>query len=433
MSDSESECWLIEEGRVIDPRQGIDRLARVLIDNGRIASIDPSDGDLPAGCQRLSARDCIVAPGLVDLLCELGEPGREENETIETGTAAALAGGFTSIACAANTDPPIDTPTAVEFVRQKAARANRCRVYPVGCVSKGREGQELAEIGSLVEAGAIALSDSPRPLNNTALLRRALEYCLMFDRPIFDRPEVPSLTKGGVMHEGLTQLVVALSPMPAEAEDLATSRDLRLLETTGGKLHLSSISTAGSVELVRRSKARETVVTVGIRIANLCFDDELLRSFDSNLKVNPPLRSREHINACWEALADGTIDVITSGHQPKSLEKKMQELDIVPFGMTALDTALSQVITYLIRPGIIDWSRAIECLSSAPARVLGIDAGGLSIGAPADLVVIDPNVSWTVTPSSLRSRSRNTPLLGQDLFGRVLHVWVGGKKKTLTD
>ena len=303
------ESYLIESGRLICPRQGIDRTARLLISGGVIAAIDPTDDALPANVTRIDAEGWIVAPGLIDIATELGEPGREEDETIGSGVAAALAGGFTSLACSANTEPPIDTAMAVEFVRQKAARADGCRVYVIGCVSKGRQGEELAEIGSLLEAGAIALSDAPRPLSNTALLRRALEYCLMFDRPILDRPEVPSLTRAGVMHEGRMQLILALEPMPAEAEDLATSRDLRLLETTGGRLHLSSISTQGSVELVRRSKDRGTAVSVGVRIGNLCFDDELMRSFDSSLKVNPPLRSQAHVDACLEAVANGTIDL----------------------------------------------------------------------------------------------------------------------------
>jgi dihydroorotase len=429
MKAESTENWLIEHGRIVDPRQNIDRQGRLLICGSTVAAIDPSDDDLPDSLERVDAAGCIVAPGLVDLATELGEPGKEEDETILTGALAALAGGYTSIACAANTDPPIDTAAAVEFVRQKAARADRCRVYVMGCVSKGRQGEDLAEIGALVEAGAIALSDSPSPLSNTALLRRALEYCLMFDKPILDRPEVTSLTRGGVMHEGKTQLVLGLGPMPAEAEDLATSRDLRLLETTGGKLHLHSISTAGSVELVRRSKRRGTQVSVGVRIGNLCFEDECLRSFESSFKVNPPLRSRDHLEACMEAIVDGTIDVIASGHQPKSLEKKMQELDAVPFGMTSLDTSLAQVITFLIRTGKISWKRAIECLACGPADVLGIDAGSLAVGRPADVVVIDPEVSWIVSPSAMYSRSRNTPLLGQTLHGRARHVWVGGRKK----
>jgi dihydroorotase len=311
-------------------------------------------------------------------------------------------------------------------VRQKAAKADRARVYVIGCVSKGRSGEELAEIGSLVEAGAIALSDSPRPMENTALLRKALEYCLMFDRPIIDRPEIRSLTRDGVMHEGLTQLVLGLAPMPAEAEDLATARDLRLLESTGGRLHLNSVSTAGSIEIIRRTKERGTVVTVDTRITNLCFDDECLRSFDANYKVNPPLRSRADVDLCLQAIADGTIDIITSGHQPKSLEKKMQELDAVPFGVASLDTCLAQVITCLVSTGKIDWITAIRCLSTNPARMLGIAAGTLAVGSPADVVAIDPNLQWIVEPSALHSRNRNTPLLHKTLQGRAKLVWVGG-------
>lgn len=421
--------WLIMGGRIIDPAQGIDRVGRLLLTDGKVAALDPTDGDVPADCQRIKADGCIVAPGLVDLEVELGEPGQEEDETISSGTLAALAGGFTSVACTSNTDPPIDSAAAVEFVRQKAARADRCRVYVVGCVSKGRLGEELAEIGSLVEAGAIALSDSPRPIENTALLRRALEYCLMFDAPLLDRPEVPSLTRGGVMHEGLTQLVLGLAPIPSEAEDLATARDLRLLESTGGRLHLSSISTAGSVELVRRSKGRGTRVTVSTRVTNLCFDDTQLRSFDANYKVNPPLRDQAHIEACLAALEDGTIDCITSGHQPRALEKKMQELDVVPFGVTALDTALALLVTRLILPGKLSWSRAIDALSRRPAEVLGLTAGTLQVGRPADVILIDPKLTWQVEPQTLHSRSRNTPLLGSTLQGRATIVWVGGMKK----
>lgn len=421
--------WLITGGRIVDPSQGLDRDGRLLLGDGKILAIDPLDGDLPTDCQHIDAQGCIVAPGLVDLEVELGEPGQEEDETISSGTLAALAGGFTSVACTSNTDPPIDSAAAVEFVRQKAARADRCRVYVVGCVSKGRMGEELAEIGSLVEAGAIALSDSPRPIENTALLRRALEYCLMFDRPVLDRPEIPSLTRGGVMHEGLTQLVLGLAPIPSEAEDLATARDLRLLETTGGRLHLSSISTAGSVELVRRSKGHGTKVTVSTRVANLCFDDTQLRSFDANYKVNPPLRDQAHIDACLAAVEDGTIDCITCGHQPRALEKKMQELDAVPFGVTSLDTALSLIVTRLIRPGMLSWLRAIDSLSTQPARVLGIDAGTLQVGHPADVILIDPELTWHVRAKALHSRSSNTPLLGSTLVGRAKMVWVGGMRK----
>lgn len=426
MSDSKhGQAWLLDNARLVDPSQGIDRVGRLLLDRGVIAAFDPSDGDLPP-CQRIDARGMIVAPGLVDLGAELGEPGREEDETIASGTQAALVGGYTAIACMPNSDPPIDTAAGVEFVRQKAARADRCRVHVIGCVSKHRQGIELAEIGSLVEAGAVALSDAPRPMENTALLRRALEYCLMFDRPLFDHPEVSSLTQGGVMHEGMLQLILGLAPMPAEAEDLATARDLRMVETTGGRLHLTSISTKGSVDLVRRAKSRGIGVTVGICPANYSMDDHLLRSFDSNFKVNPPLRSREHVDACLDALSDGTIDAITSGHQPRALEKKMQELDAAPFGASTLETTLASVITHLVRPGHLTWLQAIEKLSTNPAKILGVEGGTLQIGKPADVVMLDPEAMWTVDPKKMHSRSHNTNLAGVTLYGRASRVWVGG-------
>ena len=363
--------WLIENVRLVDPSSGMDRIGRMLVMNGRFAGMDTPEGDIPEQIQRIDASGCILAPGLIDLATEFGEPGREEDETIVTGTTAALAGGYTAIALSSNSDPPIDTAASVEFIRQKGARADNCKVYALGCVSKGQSGESLAEIGSLVEAGAVALSDGPRPIENTALLRRALEYCGMFDRVVFDHPEIGSLSRGGVMHEGLEQLKLGLSPIPAEAEDLATSRDLRLIEATGGRLHLTSISTSGSVELCRRAKARGIQFTSGIFIANVHMCDTMMRSFDANCKVNPPLRSQDHIDACIEGLRDGTIDIISSGHRPSSLEKKMLEIDAAPFGMIALETAMAQVVTFLIRPGILTWCEALEKMSLNPAKLLG--------------------------------------------------------------
>jgi dihydroorotase len=421
--------WLIENGHLICPVSGLNRVGRLLLRDGMIAAVDPTNDAVPNDALRVDAAGWMVTPGLIDLATEMGEPGREDDENIETSTMAAVAGGFTTVACAPNTDPPIDTAQAVEFIRQKAARADRCRVYVIGCVSKGRAGEELAEIGSLVDAGAVALSDFPNPISNAALLRRALEYCLMFDRYILDRPEVPSLTKFGIMHEGMTQLVLGLPPMPAEAEDLATSRNLRLLETTGGKLLLSCISTAGSVDVIRRAKERGLQVSAGTCLANLCFSDDQMRSFDANLKVNPPLRSRDHIQSCIQALADGTLDILISGHQPKALEKKMQELSVVPFGMSTLDTALAQMITFLVRPGHLSWPRAIEAFSTKPARVIGVEGGSLRVGQPADVLAFDPNLQWVVGAEDFYSRSRNNPLLGQALHGRTEMVWVDGRLK----
>jgi dihydroorotase len=416
---------LITSGRVIDPSQNLDRVTNLLIESGKIAAYDA----LPRGDDKIiDAAGRIVAPGLVDIHTELREPGCEEDETtIETGTAAAIAGGYTSIACLPETEPPIDTPAAVEFVRQKAARAKNCNVFVIACISKDREGKELAEIGSLVEAGAVGFSDGSRPVQNAELLRRALEYCLMFDKPILNHPEVLELARGGVMHEGRTSLVLGLAGLPAEAEDVMTSRDIRLAESTGGRLHLSNISTTGSVDLIRRVKQRGVNLTCSIASANIALLDESLREFDAHCKLSPPLRSRDHLDSCLAGLADGTIDIIASGHTPRASEKKMQDIDLAPFGMVNLETTLSLVITHLIRPGHLDWSQALAKLATNPARTLGLPKGTLAIGADADVVIIDPEAKWTVDPKQFKSKSTNTPLAGKELHGRVERVIVGGE------
>ena len=415
---------LIQNGRVVDPSQGMDRVTNLLVEDGRIAAYDAS----PDGCQRvIDAGGKIVAPGFIDLNAQLREPGCEEDETIETGTAAAIAGGFTSIVCLPNTDPPIDTQAGAEFVRQKAARAGNCNVLVAGCVSKDRAGEELCEIGALVEAGAVAFSDAPRAIQNSELVRRALEYCLMFDKPILSHPEVLELSHDGIMHEGTLSMLLALPGLPAEAEDVMASRDLRLVEATGGRLHLLDLSGVGSIDLLRRVKSRGVSVTAGVCPYSFVLTDERLRSFDSNCKVNPPLRSQGHVDACIQGLVDGTVDVISSGHAPRALEKKMLELDRAPFGMVSLETTLSLVVTHLIQPGHLDWMKAIEKLTINPARVLSIDKGTLQVGADADITIIDPDATWTVDPKAFRSKSSNTAFAGCELNGRAVCVLVGGQ------
>lgn len=417
---------LIQNGRVIDPSQSLDRVTSLLIEDGRIAAYDAS----PTGSEQvIDATGKIVSPGLIDIHAELREPGCELDETIATGTAAAVAGGFTSVACLPNTDPPIDSPAVVEFVRHQARRADNCHVFVLACVSKNREGNELAEIATLKGAGAVGFTDADRSISNSELLRRGLEYCLMFDLPILDHPEVPELSHRGIMHEGKTSLVLGLPGMPAEAEDVRAGRDVRLAEATGGRLHLMNVSTAGSTEIIRRAKARGTRVTSEICAAHFSLTDECLRTFDSNYKVNPPLRSRDHVDACIAGLADGTLDIIVSGHSPRAPEKKMVELDQAPFGMVALETTLSLVITNLIQPGHLDWSQALAKLTINPARVLKLNKGTLSIGADADVTIIDPAVRWVVQPDQFKSKSKNTPFGGVELIGRADYVIVAGRVK----
>jgi dihydroorotase len=415
---------LITNGRVICPAQGLDQIATLCIEDGKISALN---SQLRGDEQVIDATGKIVAPGLVDMTTQLREPGCEEDETIETGTAAALAGGYTSIACLPETDPPTDTPAAVEFIRQKAARARHCHVFVVGCVSKNREGAELAEIGSLVEAGAVALSDGTKPIANSDVLRRALEYCLMFDKPILSHPEAAELSQGGVMHEGRISMVLGLPGMPAAAEDLMTSRDIRLTEATGGRLHLLSVSSAVSIDLIRRSKHRKIQLTAGVAAINFSLTDDWLRTFDADCKLNPPLRSADHVEACIAGLKDGTIDVIAACHAPRATEKKMQELDLAPFGMSSLETTLALTITRLIEQRHLDWPTALAKLSYNPARILGLNKGTLKVGADADVVVIDPAARFTVEPQHFRSKSGNTPLAGMDLVGRVTHTIVSGE------
>ncbi len=315
---------LITNGRVIDPSQKLDRITNLLVRDGRIAAYDvPSNGQ----DRIIDAAGRIVSPGLIDMHVHLREPGREEDETIATGTMAALAGGFTSIACIPNTEPPIDTQGTVEFILHQAARADKCNVFVVACVSKGREGKELAEIGQLVQAGAVAFSDDGAPVYDAELMRRAFEYCLMFDKPVLNHAEVRELTQGGVMHEGTVSMVLGLPGMPAAAEDAMTARDICLADATGGRIHIMHVSSAGSVELIRRAKSRGVRVTTEVCPHHFSLTDEALRSFDSHFKMSPPLRARRDVDTCIAGLIDGTIDCIVTDHAPHAREKKMRELD----------------------------------------------------------------------------------------------------------
>jgi dihydroorotase len=417
----------IRGGRILDPSQGLDCTADLLVRDGAVACIGPQAILQGRPDESIDAAGLLVVPGLVDMHVHLREPGREEDETIETGTAAAVAGGFTSIACIPNTEPPIDTQGAVEFIHQKAVRAGRCNVFVVACVSRNREGRELAEIGQLVEAGAVAFTDDGSPVHDAELMRRALEYCRMFDRPILAHEEVLELSRGGVMHEGLVSLVLGLGGMPAAAEEVMIGRDIALAAATEGRLHVMHLSTAGGVELVRAAKARGVRVTAEACPHHFTLTDESLRGFDANFKMSPPLRTAEDVAAIVEGLVDGTIDCIATDHAPHSREKKMLEIDRAPFGVVGLETALGIAVTRLVATGRIGWPRLVEAMSTAPARILGIDRGTLATGSIADITLIDPEATWQVDASAFRSKSVNTPFDRWTLRGRAVATIVAGK------
>ena len=420
-------CLFVRNGRLIDPSQDLDRRANLLVRGTQIEAILDTSAHPPDDAEVVDATDCLIAPGLVDLGTELREPGQEDDETIRSGTAAAVSGGYTTVACSPATTPPIDSQASVEFVRHQAERARHCNVRVLACVSKNRDGNELSEMGLLSQAGAAGFTDGSRPVQNSELMRRALQYTQMLDLPILNQPAVIELNRDGSMHEGSVSTVLGLAGMPAEAEDVMTARDIRLAEATGGQIHLMRVSTSGSIDLLRRARARGVQVTADVAAVNFALSDEALRCFDARFKVNPPLRSQDHLDECIAALRDNTIDAISSGHAPRAAEKKMDVIDAAPFGMAGLETTLGLVGTKLVVPGHLSWPQAISKLSTNPCQILKIANKGLYEGADADLVVINPHETWTVDPAKFFSASSSTPIAGWTLHGRAVHVVVEGK------
>ena len=415
---------LIRGGRIIDPGQDIDRIGNLLLRDHRIVGIDP---DTSVADNVIDAVGRIVCPGLIDIHAALREPGNEEDETTATGTAAALAGGFTSIACFPDTNPSLDNRGAAEFVYLMADRAQNCNVFPLGAVTKRNEGQELAEIGQLVEGGAVALTDGKRPIANTEIMWRALEYARMFDCAVFNSPQVPELVKDGVMHEGYYSTLLGLPGIPAAAESIMVSRDIALASRTAGRLHLMCVSTTVSVDLIRRARQHGVQVTCDVTPHHIALTDAELQSFESCFKVDPPLRSEDHVASLIEGLKDGTIDVMSADHQPYAREKKDRELDLVPFGIVGLETLLPICIQRLVEPGHLTWPQLISKLTTGPAALLGIQKGTLQAGADADVTIINPDVAWQIDPVQFRSQSRNTPFGGREVRGRAETVIVAGE------
>ena len=417
----------IKGGRVIDPSQGIDASLDVWLQDRKVLAVGregPVDVD-----ETIDASGLIVCPGLIDCHVHLREPGNEEDETIATGADAALAGGVTTVACMPNTIPALDSPGSVEYIVLQAKRAKKCNVYPVGAVSKGRAGVELAELGRLVEAGAVAFTDDGAPVANPSLMNRALQYASMFDKVIMQHCQVMELTEGGVMNGGFQSMRLGIPGMPPEAEDIMVARDIRLAEVTGGRLHVQHISTSRAVEVVREGKRRGVRVTAEACPHHFTLTDDSLESFDSHFKMNPPLRTQDDIDAVIEGLKDGTIEVLSTDHAPHAPEKKARELNLAPFGIIGLETLVPLVVTHLISPGHLDWSKAINMLTVAPAQLLGLDhrKGSLRSGYDADVTILDPEASWTIDPAQSRSKSRNTPFGGWKVTGRAHTVIVNGE------
>jgi dihydroorotase len=445
----------IRGGRIIDPGRGVDQVGDVLIREGRIAAIGP---DVAAEAGRvIDARGLIVCPGLVDIHCHLREPGFEHKETIETGTRAAARGGFTTVCCMANTEPPIDSRPSVEYILQTAGAQGAVRVLPIGCITRARQGKELAEMGDLAEAGVVGFSDDGSPVTDAGLMRHALEYASAFALPVIEHCEELSVSHEGVMHEGWVSNRLGLRGIPAAAEEAAVARNIALAEFTGAHLHVAHVSTAESIDLIRRAKARGVHVTAEVAPHHLALTDEAVMlatpvlsevegaessgglalsigsglAYDTNAKVNPPLRPPADVDACIAGLADGTIDAIATDHAPHVIEDKLCEFDFAAFGISGLETALALCLS-LVHEGKLDLSTVIYKLTAGPVGALGLERfvaglGSLAEGVPGDVLVFDPEAEWVVDPERFASKGKNTPLAGRALRGRVVATVYGGR------
>jgi dihydroorotase len=417
---------LIRGGRIIDPSRGADEVADLFLADGKVQASGRDLGH-PDDAQVLNAGGRVVAPGLIDLHVHLREPGQEDLETVATGAMAAAAGGFSAVCAMPNTDPVTDNQAAVGFIVSQAQRAAKARVYPIGAVSLGQKGQQLAEFGELVGAGAVAVSDDGKPVVSSHLMRTALEYARTFGIPVADHCEDPTLAEGGAMHEGLVATRLGLKGVPAAAEEIMVARDILLAELTGGHVHLCHLSTRGSVELIRRAKEKGLRVTAEACPHHFTLTHEACEGYNTHAKMNPPLREPEDREAIRQALREGTIDVICTDHAPHHYDAKEREFDDAPNGIIGLETALGLAISELVESGLLSLPELVSRMSLMPARIFGLQGGSLAPGSPADVVVFDPAAEWTVRPEEFYSKSRNTPFAGRRLRGRAETTIVRGQ------
>ena len=421
---------LLKGGRVVDPASGRDGLFDLLIEDGRVAGVGR---DLPAAAGVAVVEipaGLVVCPGLIDMHVHLREPGQEHKETVATGVAAAVAGGFTAVACMPNTVPVNDNAGVTAYILRKAAEADLARVYPIGAVSRGQHGEQLADIAELREAGCVAITDDGRPVATALLMRRALEYAGMFEMPVIEHCEEQTLKADGVAHEGFYATTLGLRGIPGAAESIMAQRDIALAELTGGIVHVAHMSARQTLDAVRHGKSRGARVTCEVTPHHFVLTDEMLAGpvpYDTNVKMNPPLREAADRDAMLKGLADGSVDAIATDHAPHHADEKHVEFDQAPFGITGLETAVSLGLDRLVHKGVISLARLVELMSVNPARILRVAGGSLAVGAPADVTVLAPDLAVTVSAARMRSKSRNTPFDGWTLRGGVAATLVSGR------
>ncbi len=417
---------LLKGGRIVDPSQGMDAVGDVLIRDGVIESCGSAIA-IPDGAEVVECAGLVVAPGFIDVHVHLREPGREDVETVATGAHAAVAGGFTGICAMPNTKPVTDNQATVGFVKRQGEAAGYARVYPYGAISVSQKGETLAEIGEMVGAGAVAFSDDGKPVESAHLMRTALEYARAFNVPVAEHCEDMSLARGGAMNEGIVSARLGLKGIPAEAEEIYVIRDILLARRTGGHIHLCHLSTQGSVELVRWGKERGVNVTAEVCSHHISLTEAAVEGYNTNAKMNPPLRTAADVLALQQGLADGTIDLLVTDHAPHHYDEKEREFADAPNGIVGLETALGVNCTYLLHGGILTLPQMIEAMSCKPARVFHLPGGSLARGAVGDVSVFDPSRRWVVDPARFKSKGRNTPYGGHELTGQARITVVGGR------
>ena len=423
---------LITGGRLVDPSQGLDAVGDLLLVDGKVAAIGGQIAG-PDGAQRIEAKGLVVAPGFIDVHVHLREPGREEVETVASGAHAAVAGGFTAVCAMPNTKPVTDNQATVGFVKRQGEAAGFARVYPYGAITVGQMGETLAEFGEMVAAGAVAVSDDGKPVENSHIMRTALEYAQTFGIPVVEHCEVMALAQGGAMHEGTVSARLGLKGIPGEAEEIDVIRCILLAKLTKGHIHLCHLSTKGSVDLVRWGKDQGVNVTAEVCSHHISLTHEAVEGYNTNAKMNPPLRTAEDVAALQQGVKDGTIDCLVTDHAPHHYDEKEREFADAPNGIVGLETALGVNVTWLVERGVLSIPQLVERMSTLPAKVFHLPGGTLAKGSLADVTLFDPLRQWTVDPARFKSKGRNTPYGGQALTGQAVCTVVGGRVVHLFD